>query len=512
MSKKFASTIAGASIIITIVGLLSKAFGFLREVIFAAFFGLGTDFEVYLIAAVFPITINSVLLYLGQNYYIPIYSNIKYEGSKKENELFNRMLRMFFFAGFVLSIILLILSSQILSFYLSGSNPQIIETALIIFRIFIFTIPLSAAISVISAHLQAREEFSSPALAQLFANLSVILLVPLLGRNIGIVIIPIAYLIGNLLQLFYLLNKSKKYITLDFKAINKYQISKINTAANASLILIILIEVISQFYFIIDRYFYDKVEPGGIAALNYAITVYYIPIAILSVALSTAIFPSFSDHLQQKDPKDLIKKITDSLSMNAFLFAPIVILFSFYGDFIIRLFFQRGNFSKLDTQMTYSALRYFSLSLIFYSVYSIFNKIFYGARLIKHLLSITIAAGIIKLVMNIVLVESLNHDGLALSSSIAYSFLCISALIVLSNKLQISIQWIFWRSILIYILNAIISYIITQVFVELFSVREGLTSFISILFFLSIYIFNMYLIKDYSISLLKGVWISYRTS
>ena len=107
MSKKFASTIAGASIIITIVGLLSKAFGFLREVIFAAFFGLGTDFEVYLIAAVFPITINSVLLYLGQNYYIPIYSNIKFEGSKKENELFNRMLRMFFFAGFVLFVILI---------------------------------------------------------------------------------------------------------------------------------------------------------------------------------------------------------------------------------------------------------------------------------------------------------------------------------------------------------------------------------------------------------------------
>jgi putative peptidoglycan lipid II flippase len=451
-------------------------------------------------------------LYLGQNYYIPIYSNIKYEGSKKENELFNKMLRMFFFAGFILSLILLFLSNQILSFYLSGSNTQIIETALVIFRIFIFTIPLNAAISIISAHLQSQEEFSSPALAQLFANLSVILLVPLLGRNIGIIIIPIAYLIGSLLQMFFLLNKSKKYIRLDFKPIYKYQISKLNLTANASLMLIIVIEVISQFYFIIDRYFYDKVEPGGIAALNYAITVYYIPIAVLSVALSTAIFPSFSDHLQQKDPKDLLKKITDSLSMNAFLFAPIVILFIFYGDFVIRLFFQRGNFSHLDTQMTFSALRYFSLSLIFYSVYSIFNKIFYGARLIKHLLVITMAAGFIKLVLNFVLVESLNHDGLALSSSIAYSFLCISALMVLKNKLKISIQWIFWRNIALYISNALISYVITQVFLELFSIREGLTAFISILFFLSIYIFNMYLIKDYSISLLKGVWISYRTS
>ena len=40
MSKKFTSTIAGASILITGVGLISRGFGFIREVVYANNFGL----------------------------------------------------------------------------------------------------------------------------------------------------------------------------------------------------------------------------------------------------------------------------------------------------------------------------------------------------------------------------------------------------------------------------------------------------------------------------------------
>jgi len=87
MPNKFTSTIAGASILITGVGLFSKGFGFLREIVYANNFGLQSNFDYYLIGAVLPITINTAIFYLAQNYFIPIYNN-KLRTGKDDAEKF----------------------------------------------------------------------------------------------------------------------------------------------------------------------------------------------------------------------------------------------------------------------------------------------------------------------------------------------------------------------------------------------------------------------------------------
>ena len=56
MSQKFTSTIAGASIFISLIGVLSRGFGFIREMIFANNFGLETDFDLYLVGAVLVVS------------------------------------------------------------------------------------------------------------------------------------------------------------------------------------------------------------------------------------------------------------------------------------------------------------------------------------------------------------------------------------------------------------------------------------------------------------------------
>ncbi len=76
MKQKFTSTIAGASIFISIIGLLSRGLGFIREMIFANNFGLETEFDLYLVGAVLPITINTIILYIGQNYFVPEFQKL----------------------------------------------------------------------------------------------------------------------------------------------------------------------------------------------------------------------------------------------------------------------------------------------------------------------------------------------------------------------------------------------------------------------------------------------------
>ncbi|MFB3056942.1 MAG: lipid II flippase MurJ, partial [Ignavibacteriaceae bacterium] len=102
-----------------------------------------------------------------------------------------------------------------------------------------------------------------------------------------------------------------------------------------------------------------------------------------------------------------------------------------FGDTIIKILFERGKFSPGDTEITFSVLKIYSLSLVFYSIYSIFNKIIYGARLVNSLLIITLGGILIKVILNIILVSEYQQNGLALSTSINFTFFFITSLVLI---------------------------------------------------------------------------------
>ncbi len=122
MNKKFTSSVTGASIFLVIFALFSKGLGFIREMFFANFFGLSQQFDLYLIGAVLPLTINTIIIFLGQNYLIPAYNNIK----EKEPDVVDNFLRInflfFLFGGLIIAILLYILSGPLISLYLHGSK------------------------------------------------------------------------------------------------------------------------------------------------------------------------------------------------------------------------------------------------------------------------------------------------------------------------------------------------------------------------------------------------------
>ncbi len=133
MIKKFTSTLAGAFIFITILNLFSRGLGFFREVLFANYFGRGIDFDVYLIAAVIPITINTVAVFIGQNYFIPAYHKIKSGDSDSTNKFFTVNFFVFILIGFLISIVLYFFSETIIDVYLNTDNNSIKEIAVNIF-------------------------------------------------------------------------------------------------------------------------------------------------------------------------------------------------------------------------------------------------------------------------------------------------------------------------------------------------------------------------------------------
>ena len=504
MSRKFTSTIAGASIFISALMLVGRGFGFIREIIYAGYFGTGGQFDLYLVGAVLPITLNTIIYYLGQNYFMPSYSKIVATNPSEASNFSTQVFGIFILGGIGLSILLIFFSNSIVDLYLHTSSEDITVVAGKIFRIFVLTIPLSAGISILSSYLQAKLEFKYPSISNLFLNLSIIILVFVAAKDVGIYAIPIGYTLGILIQFSYLIYKVNKFGEFKFKKF-RFEKSYIKSTIKSSLIIIVLIESIGQLYVIADRFFYNSVDVGGIASLNYAQNLFLFPIAIFSFALGTAIFPKISGAFSRQAYNDLNKILNESIKVSVVIFIPISLLFIFYGQTIVKLIYERGNFTSVGTGMTFETLRLLALSMVLYSVYVILNKTFYSANLVKSLLIITIIGMFLKIFFNIILVKYYQQNGLALSTSLSYFSYFIMSFIVLRRKVKLSAFSVFVPEVIINLFNGLLSYSLTLLMEGIIfpASDKRLTS---IFLFCIIYFLNLYITNHSSIKTIRSLF------
>ena len=504
MKQKFTSTIAGASIFISLLLLVSRGLGFIREMIFANNFGLEKDFDLYLVGAVLPVTINVIILYIGQNFFVPAFQKIDSLATEESQKYYNQSFILFIGGGTVVALILFVFSDIIIGFYMHAATAESRITATQIFKIFLLTIPFSAGISMLSALLQTVFEFKYPAISVLFLNVSIIAMLVIFTNMMGIYVIPVGYVIGTVLQFCYLIFKSREYVKLNLIP-HLRQFSQMKSVFGSSILIILLIESIGQLYFILDRYFYGDIGSGGIASLNYAYILYILPISIFSISLATAVFPKITKAINQTSNTELERIYNESISINIFIFMPITFILFYFGDSIIKLAFERGKFLAESTSITYTALKCYSVSIVFYSVYSVLNKIFYSINLSKVLLSITILGMLIKLVLNFILVENFQQYGLASSTSISYLFFFLVSFMVLNRKLKIRQKNLFVKDFFVYLINCGICFLIIFIVKNIIPIKNIILEMTIMVLFAVLYFFNLLLIKHKSITIFENV-------
>ncbi|HSP88362.1 MAG TPA: lipid II flippase MurJ, partial [Ignavibacteriaceae bacterium] len=494
MFKKFTSSIAGASIFIASFNFLSKGIGFLREILFASLFGLSANFDIYLVGAVLPLTINVIVICLGQNYLIPAYNKLKEKSSKLSEHFVLQNFLIFISGGIIISGILYLFSEQIITSYLQNTSSNLKVTGLNIFNLFLITIPITCGISVISAYQQSNFEFKYPVISQLLCNIIILLTVFIL-KDLNIYSIPVGYIIGSILQLTLLIVNSKSLFKNFFMILKTFEHYK--ETISVSFIIIILIESIGQLYIISDRYFFSYVSFGGISALNYSFTIFLFPLSILSIALSTAIFPKFSQLFSKKSDTELERVLNEGMIISISIFTPIMFLFMLYGNNLLKIIFERGMFTGTDTILTSEVLFYYSISIIFYATYSILNKMIYSVGLINKLLFITIVGIGIKILLNYLLANNMQQNGLALSTSISFIFFFFASLFLIYKRFPFMQKNLFFTELFFHLLNGIISILIIKQFSLLFP-ENLFFSFIELIVFISFYSLNLILIKSTS--------------
>jgi len=480
--RKYSSSIAGAVFLLIVTSILSRGIGFFREVVFANTFGLNREFEIYLVAAVLPVLINSAIYYLAQNYFIPLFNK---HNSKDERIAFLRsQFWLFFLLGTILSFLLYLTGTVVLRFYIGKSTEAIYDIADKVYNIYLLSFPLNAAYSILVAYLQAELKFKPSAVSQLFLNIPIIIFVWFFSDSLMILSIPIGYLTGSFLQLIYLI-----FIVGPGLLVPKFKRGEldIKKGLSGSLILIILIELTNQLHPFIDRYFLDKVEQGGIASLNYASVMFSLPVTIFSFALASVIFPLLSKYINSDTPEKTNYYYLKSLRVITVFFIPVSIIYFFNGDLIIAAVFQRGNFDSGDTKMTFTVLRMYSISMVFYAGYALINKMIFSSGLLKQLLVLSLSLIILKILLNGYFAESLQQKGLALSSSMNFILLSLCGYYLVARTVIKGERMQFIKDMLFFGLLGLIMYLISYELINLFDLSNIPGNIFRIVIFIILY-------------------------
>lgn len=496
--SSFASSIAGASVILALISILSKGIGFFREILYASTFGLSKEFDLYLVSAAIPITINTAVIYIGQHYFVPTYHQLKISSNEEALRFFNSSFYSFILGGVVIGSFLALFSNFVIGFFISDQTSTIKHLSNNLFLLFLITIPLNAGISILSSYMQSEFKFILPAIAQLLLNLVIIVMVITLSSSLNIYVLPSAFVVGNLVAFIVLAIILAGVIK--FPAIKYFKELKIDRYD--FLFFLIMIELVSLSYPIIDRYFYAQIPQGGIAALNYALTIYSMPVSIITLALITAIFPKFSkEAAENKD--ELITALKKGININIFIMVPIALILFFNGYEIIKLFYERGKFTASDTFITNKVLLFYSYSLVFYSTYLVVIKLLYSLSMHMSILFISVLGFIIKIALNYFFVNEYQQNGLAISTSLVFLFLFIAGFFIASNKLNLNLNIYCLKGIIYNSINALIAYYTVISVINILGLNEFINFIFEVILFALLYIINSALLKsdDYQIAI-----------
>jgi len=141
------------------------------------------------------------------------------------------------------------------------------------------------------------------------------------------------------------------------------------------------------------------------------------PIGLFGVSIATASLPTISGHAADRNDPGIRRAVSSALRMMMMLNVPATIGLLVLATPIVRLIFERGRFTPDDTAATAAALMCYAPGLIGYSAVKLVSSSFYAMGNSRIPLVASAMSVALNITLNLLLVRSLGHRGLALGTA-----------------------------------------------------------------------------------------------
>ncbi|MCE5329039.1 murein biosynthesis integral membrane protein MurJ [bacterium] len=428
--------IFSATFLVIIATLLSKISGLARDQIMAGYFGISYQTDAftwaYFIPNLFRVLFAESIIIAA---FIPVYTSYLKKGEAGEiDDFVSSVTNIFILIFMVISVLVFIFSSPIgiLLSKISGNNMDISSFSLMN-RIMIFSLVVMSISGLITSILNSHNKFTVPAIAPLVMNVISIIFVVLLAKNIGIVSMAIGVMIGSILEVIIQIPGLK---SADLKY--KFRIDFKNKAVReifGMMVPIMLSLGAVQINNSVDNFFALNLGAGNTTALTFSWRVANLPLGVFSVAVITVLYPLISRQAADGNMKGLKESFSLGFREIGYIMVPASLGMIILSNPIIKILFERYQFTAADTAKVSNILIFHSTGLLFFGLLMILNRIFYSLKNVRTPLKVALASIGINFILDWVLIKFLDVSGVALSTSIVGVINVIVLLIILRKKI-----------------------------------------------------------------------------
>ncbi|NLW23996.1 MAG: murein biosynthesis integral membrane protein MurJ [Clostridia bacterium] len=435
MVKQKQGGIAHAAGLIMIAMILSRIFGYVRDVVIYTHFG--QDFRTDAYNAAFSIPDFLYYLLVGgalSSAFIPVFSSYVATGKEEEGwQVASTIINLVIILMFIGIGLGLIYTPFLIKLLVPGFTEEGFWLTVLLTRVMFAQSFFMALNGISQGILHSYKHFFAPALGSVLYNLGIIVIGIILVDKLGILGFSLGVVMGAMLNFIVQIPALLK-IGLRYKPI----INLRHPGVKKILVLILPVLIglsVTHFNLFVNQYLGSSLPQGMISALRAAQRIMQLPIGVFAIAVALAVFPTLTGQAARKEMKEFKSTISMGVRTVVFITLPAAVGLIALREPIVRAMFQQGQFTVANTEATASALLFYSLGLIGYSAQQVLNRAFYALQDTKTPVTIGIITIVLNIILNFMLIEPLGHRGLALAYSLAGLANMVLLLYYLRNKI-----------------------------------------------------------------------------
>ena len=415
--------LTGAAGLIGLFTLMSRLLGLLREMAVAWIFGAKDAADAFYVAFRLPNLLRELAAEGSMSAgFIPVFTEYLSTRSRQEaRRLANASFTLMCVVLTIVSLIGMLASPWLVRVIAPGFSAHVekFDLTVLLTRIMFPYLLFIGLAALTMGVLNSLKAFRAPALASSAFNVCVIAVTVALAPHLNqpVIAVAIGVLVGGLAQ-FVVQMPSLTTHGMGFQ----WRWAPAHPGLKQMFWLILPTTIglsVSQVNLVVNTLLASWLPGGSVAYLNYAMRLIQFPLGLFGVAVATAILPTLSNHATLGEQAAFRQTTLFGLRLVFFITVPSMAGLIVLREPIVQVLFQHGAFDARASAGTASALLAYSVGLWAFAGVRVVVQAFYALQDTRTPVRAAVAAMLINIALNLLLMGPLQHTGLALATSIS---------------------------------------------------------------------------------------------
>ena len=417
------SSLLRSSAVVSVMTLLSRILGMVRDMVVASYFGSGASADAFFVAFKIPNFLRRLFAEGAfAQAFVPVLSEYREKRSFTDvKQLVDRTAGMLGLILTALTALGVVMSPYLIMLFAPGfhDEPSKMKLAGELLRITFPYLLLISLTAFCGAILNSYGRFAVPAFTPVLLNVSMIastvFLTPFFDEPVmalawGVFIAGVAQLLFQMPFLWKMRLLPRPRVVKDDPGVKRIMLLMLPALFGVS---------VSQINLLLDTVLASFLQTGSVSWLYYADRLSELPLGAFGIAIGTVILPALSRSHSTAKPEEFSSTIDWALRMVLLVGVPAALALAILAEPLIATLFFYGAMTANDVSQAAAALQAYSLGVLTFMLIKVLAPGFFARQDLKTPVKIAIICMVVNMVLNLILIWPLQHVGLALATSLA---------------------------------------------------------------------------------------------